>query len=326
MKYSNSKNLPLPIAVWLANDEYDHSSDPNTISATTLLKPIKQIVLARRLAAEGATKSGDISSLINSRMGTAYHAGIERAWTGNYQESLRSLGYTEQVIDKVRVNPETVTDDIIPVYLEMRTKKKIGKYTISGCFDFVAEGSLYDFKSTSTYTYINQTNDDYYRRQGSIYRWLNPELVTDDILRIIYIFTDWSSAGSYTNPSYPSSRILEQTYQLHSIAETDAFIKNKLSLVESLANVPEAQLPRCTPAELWQSPSKYKYYSDPTKLGRATKNFDTLQEANLHLASKGGKGIVIHQPGQVKACRYCPVFNACSQKDEYLADGTLTLD
>ena len=30
-----------------------------------------------------------------------------------------------------------------------------------------------------------------------------------------------------------------------------------------------------------------------------------------------GKGIVKEIPGEVKACSYCPAFNACKQKDHY---------
>ena len=40
---TNNTNLPLSIAVWLACDDYDYNNDPYTISATTLLKPLKQI-------------------------------------------------------------------------------------------------------------------------------------------------------------------------------------------------------------------------------------------------------------------------------------------
>lgn len=47
MQYTNTTNIPLPLAVFLATDDYDYQ--PDTISVTTLLKPIKQIILGRRL-------------------------------------------------------------------------------------------------------------------------------------------------------------------------------------------------------------------------------------------------------------------------------------
>ena len=57
---------------------------------------------------------------------------------------------------------------------------------------FVAEGKVQDFKSTSVYTYLNQTNKDKYILQGSIYRWLNEDTITRDTMDIHFIFTDWN--------------------------------------------------------------------------------------------------------------------------------------
>ena len=74
--YSNLTNLPLPIAAWLAHDTYDREAAG--ISATTLMKPTRQIILSKRLPpGEGIT---DISGMIKSRIGTAIHDAIERAW------------------------------------------------------------------------------------------------------------------------------------------------------------------------------------------------------------------------------------------------------
>ncbi len=52
--------------------------------------------------------------------------------------------------------------------------------------------------------------------------------------------------------------------------------------------------------------------------GRSTKNFSNIHDANKFKAEKGGRGIVITKPGEVKACAYCPAFNGCTQKDAYL--------
>lgn len=326
MKLTNNTGLSLPIAVWLATDEYDSVPDPTYISATSLLKPIRVIVLSRRSAASGMVKTGDVSALISSRYGHAVHDGIENAWTKNSFQALIDLGYPEKVAKSVRVNPTVVEPGTIPIYTELRVQKPIQGFVVGGKFDMVADGRLYDFKSTSCFTYMNNTNEDYYRKQGSIYRWLNPEKVTDDHIYIQYIFTDWSSINARGNPQYPRSRILEFPVLLLSIAETENFIRKTLGLVSQYANTPESQLPECTPDELWQSPPKFKYYADPLNTsGRATKVFDSQAEANQWRASKG-KGTVIFVGGEVKACRYCPVFASCTQKDKYLANGSLKLD
>ena len=48
-RYANVSEVPLALAVFLASDYYDYDTVPNTISATTLLKPLRQIVLPPRI-------------------------------------------------------------------------------------------------------------------------------------------------------------------------------------------------------------------------------------------------------------------------------------
>jgi hypothetical protein len=118
---------------------------------------------------------------------------------------MTELGIPQHVIDKIRVNPDTPGDDPrFDVYLEQRSKKTVGKWTISGKFDFVHEGRVKDIKTTKTYNWIKGSNDEKYMIQGSIYRWLNPEIITDDFVDIMMIFTDWSLS---TKP-WPTSPIL----------------------------------------------------------------------------------------------------------------------
>ncbi len=326
MKLTNQQRLSLPIAVWLATDDYDAVPLPEYISATSLLKPVRVIVLSRRLAQAGAESTGDVSSLIAPRYGTAVHDGIEKAWKGNPKKALMALGYPEKVADCIRVNPTVVEPGTIPVYLELRVQKPIAGFILGGKFDMVADGRLYDFKTTSTYTYMYNTNEEDYRLQGSIYRWLNPEKITDDHIYIQYIFTDWSNINARGTPGYPQSRIVEFPVSLLSLAETETYIRRKLGLVTKHATTPESQLPECTDEELWRSAPKFKYYADASKAGgRASKVFDDQAEANRWRAMKG-KGVVIFVGGEVKACKYCKVFAACTQKDKYLADGSLKLD
>ena len=44
-KYLNGTNVPLSVALFLADDNYDY--EPNTISATALIRPIRQIILSK---------------------------------------------------------------------------------------------------------------------------------------------------------------------------------------------------------------------------------------------------------------------------------------
>ena len=100
---TNNQDIALPLAIWLLNDEYDYINDPNYISVTTLMKPLKQIVLAKRVPKE--SKSFDLADLIASRLGTALHDSMEKAINTNMPKALRMLGYPQEVIDRVLVNP-----------------------------------------------------------------------------------------------------------------------------------------------------------------------------------------------------------------------------
>lgn len=323
-QYLNTSQVPLSLAVFLASDSYDH--EENVISATTLLKPIRQVILSSRIAKED--QSVDLIQMLPSRMGSAIHDAIETSWTSNYDRAMAALGYPKKVIERVLINPnqeEELPEWAIPIYLEQRAYKQVGKFRVSGKFDFVGEGFLEDFKTTSVYTYIRGSKDDDYIQQGSIYRWLNPKIITQDKMAIQFIFTDWSKAKAMADPKYPSQRTVRKTFDLKPVPETERFVQHKLNQLDQYWHVPEPQLPHCTDVELWRSDPVFKYYKNPDKTSRATKNFDTRQEAYIRLAEDGGKGIVVERPGEVTACKFCPGFSLCSQKDLLIERGELNL-
>ena len=265
--------------------------------------------------------------MIPSRIGTAIHDGIEKAWLHNHVNAMMLLNYPQRVIEKVLINPtkEQLKEDSIPFYLERRSYKQVGSYTVSGKFDFVGEGRVEDFKTTSTYTAINNTNDEKYILQGSMYRWLNQDIITKDEMAIQYIFTDWSGARAKIDPSYPQQRFKERVLPIKSVTETEHFVRTKLEAITKHKDTPEEELPQCTDDDLWRSAPVFKYYKNPEKTTRSTKNFDTKQEAYIRLAEEGGKGLVLEKPGQVTACKYCNAFSVCSQKDALIAQGDLIL-
>lgn len=326
-RFANVSEVPLALAVFLATDHYDHDTDPNTISATTLLKPIRQIVLPSRIPeGEGLVNLAD---MMNSRMGTAIHDGIEKAWTTNYRQAMRDIGLPDRIINRVVINPDPHTlemnPDAIPVYMEQRLSRQLGKWKITGKFDFIGEGRVQDFKSTGVFTYMKQTGSDKYPQQGSIYRWLDPKKIHQDQMDIHYIFTDWKGALAKSDPNYPPRRFHTQSYQLLSLPETENFIRQKLTLIEKYFDAPEEEIPLCSDDDLWRSEPVFKYYKNPTKTARSTKNFDNKQDAYLRLSEDGNVGIVKEVPGQATACKYCPAFAACSQKDQLIASGDLIL-
>ena len=319
--YTDKSNLPLSIAVWLATDAYDHNSDPMTISATSLLKPIKSIVMAMR---SSVSTEVDISDLIPSKLGTAVHEAVEKAWVTNYVQALTDLGYPPGMVKSVCINPEVPTEGI-DVYLEQRTSKQHGNWSVSGQFDLVMDGKLEDIKSTGVFTWMKQSNKDKFIQQGSIYRWLNQDIITNDLMTILYVFTDWSAIRAKTDKNYPPNRILAQDYPLMSLDQTEKFIGNKLKEIESNALVDESELPKCTPEELWERPAVFKYYKNPLKRAKSTKNFNNVYEAYQRQQDDGNVGEVVIIQGEVVYCRYCNARDACSDATRFITEGRLVL-
>lgn len=319
MKLTNESGIALSVAVYLATDDYDY--DPTAISATSLLKPIRQTILGKRLPKEFQTI--DILSLVKSRTGTSIHSGLELAWRHNYKNALEKLGYPKSVIDKVIINPPDGSDlrDKIPVYLEKRSYRELDGVRYSGKFDLVAEGRLEDLKTTSTFTYTKGVKDKDYQLQGSIYRWLNPKIITADHAAIQFIFTDWKAGLVKPGTNYPKIPVIEHKVPLLSLSETEDFIRHKKGLLDRYESYNEMDLPLCTDEELWKGPSVWKYFRKESNV-RATKSCDTLAEA-LEAKAKHNEGIIKEVPGKAKACNYCSAAPICSQRQDLSEKGLL---
>ena len=323
MQFTNEFGISLPMAVWLLHDEYDYINESKYISATTLLKPIKQIILSKRVPKE--ERQADVADFMASSLGVAVHDSIEKAWLLRGPELMLKLGYPKEVTDRIRVNPSdedlAADPNIIPVFMEQRLFREIEGYKIGGKFDMVIDGRLFDVKTTSVYKWILGGGDNDYRNQGSIYRWLdNGKRITSDHIFIQFLFTDYSNADARTNPKYPPLRIQEYPVELMSLDDTESFIRERVLLLDRLWDAPESQIPDCTDEELWRSAPVYKYYSDPSKVdGRASRVFDTPEEANKYRAEKG-KGVVLAFASKPKRCEYCAAFSVCTQKDQYYAN------
>ena len=311
------------MSVLLAADTYDHTDETNSLSVTTLIKPIRQIILAMRCADKEET--GDITSLTASTLGTAIHDALESSWLNHYKQSMTRMGYPQRIIDNILINPEPneIITGSLPVYVEVRTEREIEGYTVSGKFDIVINGRLEDLKTTSVYGYQDNHRKNQYILQASIYRWLNPDKITDDTFAIQYVFLDWNQPSASRDKKYPKSKILEETFMLMSYAATKQYLVTKLLDITKHIDTPEKELPYCTDDDLWRKAPVWKYYRKPENKKRSTKNFDNEYDAMLKLADEGNVGEVVLFKGKVVACTYCPAYQECTQKDQYVASGDL---
>lgn len=329
MQITNKHDISLPLAVWLLTDDYDYILDERYISATSLLKPTRQIILSKRVLKEDMEM--DVSDLIAARMGTAIHDSVEKAWKRNAIGAMIKLGYPEHIAKNIQVNPteqqQAENPDMLPVWIELRETREIvvdgQTWTIGGKFDMVIDGRLFDIKTTSVYAFIKGTKDEDYAKQGTIYKWLNPDKIADDFIYINFLFTDWQASMKRTE-GYPQVKTAEHPVPLLTEQEIVDFMTGKIRELSRLWNAPQSQLPECTDKELWRSEPVYKFYLDPDKAkdptARASKNCATLAEAKEYQASKGGRGAIVTKPGLPKACGYCAAFDTCEQRKRMLTD------
>lgn len=326
---SNTSDIGLALAVWLAHDEYSSGAEDHpgkdVISATALLKPTRQLILSNR--ADPKDRQVDVSDMIAPRLGHAIHDSIEHAWKSGYRQALTKLGYPGRMIDRIRINPAAydpeVDTDIVPVFLEQRCFREIDidghPVIVSGKFDQVIDGEVNDTKTTSVYTWIKGSKTEDYALQGSIYRWISPDKVTSDVMRVQHVFTDWQRSMAKSSPDYPKSRVVEAKVQLLSIPETELWIRNRIRELVANQDLPEPEIVPCSEKDLWMSPPVFKYYADPRKAaegGKSTKNFPNYPAA-AHYCNQQGKGVVVTVPSEPKACLYCAGFDLCTQKDAF---------
>jgi hypothetical protein len=327
MKFTNNTGLSLFAQVYLAHETYDR--EEAGLSVTTLLKPVKQVILARRVPP--GMMSTDVADMIPSSNGTAIHDAFEAAWKSpKLADTLIALGHPPGVARKVRVNPseeEVAAGGIIPVYTEIRSSKVVLGIKVSGKFDFIGDGAVEDLKNTSVYKYL-MADFEAYILQGSMYRWLNPEKVTKPWMNLTFQFTDWNGRDRNMNPdNYPPARMHTRKLQLLTLEETQVYVEGKVQQLIDLEHAPEEDMPPCSDKELWRKPDTYRYFAKAAKASepgaRSTKNFDNKADADLLVATKGG--VVVTKRGGVTGCKYCNAFLACKQKDALIACGDLVL-
>ena len=299
---TNNNNVHPLLAVWLARDTYNHSSDKRQVSVTQLLGSTKQIILSRRIKPSEATY--DVMQVLAARIGTAVHNASEEAWLSpELPEILKEL----DIHAKVNVNPSEPTDDI-DVYLEGRVEKELNGWIISGQYDAIFDGQLLDIKTTGTFSYSKKDKSDYIN-QMSIYRWLNQDKVDNDTGLILMVMKDWQ-AFNRTREGYPTSAIETVPLRLKSLHAIEEFIEERLIALDEAEHLSQDELQPCTAAERW-CVTTFQVFKD-SYAKRALKNCDTYSEA-LNKQMSLGYGIIKSKESKSTKCTYCNAFAICKQ-------------
>lgn len=307
MPYTNNRDLPLSVAVWLARELYD--KDPTYISGSELQLSNRQIVLGRKVNVDE-----DLGNLVAARLGNAINDAIDAAWKSPYlMNYVRLAGFNP--LFEYEVNPDVPTEGKIAVYIQKRYDEPFMGRVLSGAPDMIMNRRLFDYKSTSVFLYQKKTPADYLW-QLTTYRYLARHLIDDDTATIQFILKDWSRTRAAKDPEYPQTPCPTMLVRVGSAEECKARLAARISDLDSLMDVEQDEIPLCTDAELWLDPPKFAYYSNPNPApnARATRVFDTHGEALAMLGSKNGVGTIVTRKGEPKACEYCKASTICQQR------------
>jgi len=352
---TNKHNIALSVALMLVDDTYDHDYRSNAISATGLLKPLRMLALSAKHK-DKLQVDIDVTDLVASVTGTAVHTALENVWLNpdKVKRGLAKLGFNKA---KVLVNPSD--DDIKSnpdhsvVYVEKRSELKVVidgvEYILTGKFDMVLEGKLEDLKNTGSFKVIKtlkemndyqniqfKTLDEHlvvsqtemycpsvfeYVIQGSIYKLLNPKIITEDFMSLQYIIKDFMKY-KVGQDFYPDVNPYQLDLELFSKEATLAWVKSRLTRLKSI--IETDQIPLCTDTDLWRNPALFKVYKDiKSKRALPKGTFETQHEAVEFNSKRKVQGDIRVIPSVPKRCNWCSVKPVCSQYDKFIKDGLI---
>lgn len=280
MKITNTYNLPEPFVNMARSDAY--TCAPNEYRVTSLLKGIRETILERRHQEEIEV---DVSDMVWMLFGTAVHGILEQQ-----QEKDNELK-------------------------EERLKVPIDGYVLSGQFDLYNddEKQITDYKTASVWKIIYGNYEDW-RRQLLIYAYMLRQTGFDaNKGRIVAFLKDHSKRDAKTKKGYPALPVypVNFAFKESDFAAIEAWLKDRLAQIKEAEQLPDDELPICTPEERFNSGDKYAVM----KRGRKTalRVLDSELDARTWIREQKKGDYIDVRPGIDKKCEdYCSVNKFCS--------------
>lgn len=190
----------------------------------------------------------------------------------------------------------------------------MGEYTLSGQFDLynAKEKKITDYKTCSVWKVIYGDYSDW-RRQLLIYAYMMRQIGFEvNSGEIVAIMKDHSKRDAKYKADYPKLpvKVIKFEFTLEDFAEIESWLIDKFDEIRRCEQLPDDELPLCTPEERYNSGDKYAVM----KKGRKTalRVLDSMEEAEKWMADNGGDEIKV-RPGEDKKCiDYCSVCEFCN--------------
>ena len=299
MALTNKLNLPEPIYNALCSD---YQPKEHQYSVTTILNPVRQVILTRRYNDE---IEQDCSELIWALFGTAFHS----------------------ILENSKENDNQFKEEYLKQDLEIICDELKG-YFLSGKADLVdiATKTIIDYKTTSTFKILKKDFEDY-RLQLLTYAWLFRKLGFEiNKGQIIALLRDWQKSKAKFDREYPQFQVQKLNFKFtdKDFKDIEEFIKNRFLELKKYEDVPDEELPMCSMEERWNEGNKYIVIKKGNK--RATKIHETLEEAQKHLDNleKDYPNVyeIQERIGEDKKClEYCSCCKFCPYYQEKYMKG-----
>jgi len=292
MKLTNKLDLPKPF-VDAVSSEYTYT--PKRYSVTSILKGTRETILVRRHADE---IEQDVADMVWMIFGTAVHGVLEQS---------------EESDTQLKENWVSAT---LP-----------NGYELSGIFDLYddATGEVTDYKTGSIWKVtFNDWKD--YRTQTLAYCWILRQMGFNAHRgKIVMFLKDHSKTKAEHTADYPPYPVHVEQWDF-SDDELTGFgnwAALKFDEIKRCEQLPDDELPICTPEERWAKPDKWAVKKKGNK--KAQKLFDNeddaMSYAELQATDSNYQFEVEYRPGEDTKClNYCPAKAFCSHYKELIGE------
>lgn len=278
MIITNEHGLPKAF-VEMAKREYILA--PNEYRVTSLLKGIREVMLIRRHHHEIKV---DVADMVWLLFGTAVHGVLEHQKEGDNEIK------------------------------EERLKIPVGDYILSGQFDLYNADSkkITDYKTASVWKIIFENYEDW-KKQLLIYAYMLCECgFPVERGEVIAFLKDHSKRDAKTKSSYPKLPVRRVRFKFtdQDFENIKGWIYEKFKEIALVEQLPDDELPVCSPEERFNSGDKFAVMKKNRK--RALRVLDSEDEAKEWMSKNEGDFIECRKGEDKKCIDYCFAKDFCS--------------
>lgn len=204
-----------------------------------------------------------------------------------------------------------MTDEEDDEFREQRLSMKISNTTLTGKSDLYKNKVITDYKTCSTWKVVYGETDDW-QKQLLLYAMLWKDAGFEvNGGEILAIMKDHIETKAEFDPSYPEDPIemFKWDFTDKDIEDIRVWAEKRIKLIESLENVPDEELPLCTPKERFNDGDKFAIMRNGRK--NAKKVCDTREEAESLISQYHGDYIEVRKGIDKKCLKYCMCREFC---------------